>query len=121
MLLFDTGAIMGGPVSVNLPNTVVPGQTVDLTINLTAPNAGGSYRGYWKFKDANGIPFGIGADGTKSWWVDIRVTGATAIPTTPISGTPGPTATPIAGTMYDFAANACSAVWFSSAGTLPCP
>ena len=121
MLLFDTGAIMGGPGSVNLPNAVVPGQTVDLTINLNAPSAGGSYRGYWKFKDANGIPFGIGADGTKSWWVDIRVSGATAIPTTPIPGTPGPTATPIAGTMYDFAANACSAVWFSSAGTLPCP
>jgi len=121
MLLFDTGAIMGGPASVNLPNTVLPGQTVDLTINLTAPTTGGSYRGYWKFKDANGIPFGIGFDGTKSWWVDIDVSGATAIPTTPIPGTPGPSPTPVAGTMYNFAASACSAYWSSSAGALPCP
>jgi plastocyanin len=89
---------MGGPNSVNLPMSVAPGQTVDLTINLTAPNAGGSYRGYWKFKDANGVPFGIGADGTKSWWVDIRVSGATATPGTAPTATPGtpyPTATPM--------------------------
>jgi hypothetical protein len=38
------------------------------------------------------------------------------------SNTPGgPTATPIPGTVYDFAANACAATWFSGAGQLPCP
>jgi hypothetical protein len=121
MLIFDTGVKMGGPDAVNLPNTVAPGQTVDLAINLTAPTTGGSYRGYWKFKNANGVPFGIGAGGTKSWWVDIKVPGSTAIPTTPVPVTPGPSATPQAGTMFDFALNACSAVWVSSAGTLPCP
>jgi len=30
-------------------------------------------------------------------------------------------ATPVAGTAYDFAANACQAVWSSDAGQLPCP
>jgi Ig-like domain from next to BRCA1 gene len=120
-LIFDTGSQMGGPSSVNLPNTVLPGQTVDLSINLTAPSAGGSYRGYWKFKNANGVPFGIGADGTKSWWVDIRVSGPTPTPVTSTPGTPYPTATPVAGVMYDFAANACSGVWYSGVGQLPCP
>ncbi len=119
-LIFDRGEKMGGPDAVNLPNAVAPGQTIDLTLTLTAPSAAGSYRGYWKFRNAAGIPFGIGADGTKSWWVDIRVSGPTATPTT-TPGTPAPTFTPAAGTMYDFAANACSAVWFSSAGQLPCP
>jgi hypothetical protein len=33
----------------------------------------------------------------------------------------GPTATAIPGTVYDFAANACAATWFSGAGQLPCP
>lgn len=117
-LIFDTGDKMGGPDAVNLPNTVSPGQTVDLTINLTAPTAAGSYRGYWKFRNANGAPFGIGSAGNKSWWVDIRVSGTAPSPT---PGTPGPSPTPMAGTMYDFAANACSAAWFSSAGSLPCP
>ncbi len=121
-LLFDTGDKMSGPDSVNLPRSVAPGQTIDLTLSLTAPAAGGSYRGYWKFKNASGVPFGIGSTGTKSWWVDIRVSGPTATPTkTPSTpGTPAPSPTPAAGTKYDFAANVCSAVWFSSAGTLPC-
>jgi hypothetical protein len=121
MLIFDTGSQMNGPGSVNLPTTVLPGQTVDLSINLTAPSAGGSYRGYWKFKNANGVPFGIGAAGTKSWWVDIRVSGAPATAITSTPGTPIPTATPIAGVIYDFAANACSGVWYSGVGQLPCP
>jgi hypothetical protein len=116
LLVFDTGDKMGGPDAMNLPNIVTPGQTVDLTVNLTAPVSAGSYRGYWKFQNANGVRFGIGADGTKSWWVDIRVAGPTPTP-----GTPGPSPTPGTGTMYDFAANACSAVWSSDAGRLPCP
>jgi hypothetical protein len=116
MLVFDTGDKMGGPDAVNLPQTVTPGQTVDLTLNLTAPNSAGSFRGYWKFQNSSGIRFGIGADGTKSWWVDIRTSGPTPTP-----GTPSPSPTPAAGVMYDFAANACSGVWFSGAGQLPCP
>lgn len=117
-MIFDTGDKMGGPDAVNLPKSVAPGQTVDMTVNLTAPSTAGSYRGYWKFRNANGIPFGIGSSGTKSWWVDIKVVGTAATPT---PGTPLPSPTPISGVMYDFAANACSAAWFSSAGTLPCP
>jgi hypothetical protein len=117
-LIFDTGNQMGGPNGVNLPTAVAPGQTVDLTLPLTAPGAAGSYRGYWKFRDSNGLPFGIGSDGTKSWWVDIQVgsPGATSVPTTPLA-----TSQPAAGTVFDFAANACSAAWASAAGALPCP
>jgi len=116
-LIFDTGVQMGGPSSINLPQPVAPGQTTDLTITLTAPGTPGEYRGYWKFKDNNGIPFGIGWAGTKSWWVDIVVSGTTSITSTPIPGTPISTT----GKVYDFAANVCSATWYSSAGTLPCP
>ncbi len=119
-LIFASGDKMGGPDSAALPNSVAPGQTVDLTINLTSPSSAGSYRGYWRFKNASGVPFGIGTDGTKSWWVDIKVTGPIATPT--VSPTPGgPTSTPVAGTVYDFASNACSAAWYSGAGALPCP
>lgn len=115
-LVFDTGEKMGGPDSVNLPNAVAPGQTVDVSVGLTAPNSAGTYRGYWKFSNASGVRFGLGSDGTKSWWVEIKVSGPTATP-----GTPSPSPTPIAGTSYDFAANACQAVWSSNAGQLPCP
>jgi len=115
-LVFDSGEKMGGPDGVNLPKSVSPGQTVDVTVNLTAPSSAGTYRGYWKFANSSGVRFGIGSDGTKSWWVEIKVSGPTPTP-----GTPSPSPTPIAGISYDFAANACQAVWSSNAGQLPCP
>ncbi len=117
-LIFDSGAQMGGPSSAPMPTTVAPGQTVDLTITLIAPTTAGTYRGYWKFRNASGVPFGIGTGGTRSWWVEIRVT-TTATPSTP--GTPVTPSTPISGTSLDFVASMCSAAWFSSAGQLPCP
>jgi hypothetical protein len=115
-LVFESGEKMGGPDSASLPKSVAPGQTVDVTVNLTAPSSAGTYRGYWKFANSSGVRFGIGSDGTKSWWVEIKVLGPTPSP-----GTPSPSPTPVAGTSYDFAANACQAVWSSNAGQLPCP
>jgi hypothetical protein len=115
-LIFDSGEQMSGPNSAPMPKSVAPGQTVDITINLTSPTAAGTYRGYWKFKNASGVPFGIGSDGTKSWWVEIKVSSTATTP-----GTSVPPSTPIAGAAYDFAANACSAVWYSGSGQLPCP
>ena len=116
-LIFDSGAQMGGPSSAPMPTNVAPGQTVDITISLTAPTTAGTYRGYWKFRNASDIPFGIGSGGTLSWWVEIVV--LTSTTTTP--GTPGTPVTPEAGTVYDFASNVCAANWFSGAGALPCP
>jgi hypothetical protein len=121
-LIFDSGEKMGGPDSALIPTSVAPGQTVDITISLTAPANAATYRGYWKLKNNNNVPFGIGSAGTKSFWVEIRVAGTpvTLVPTvTP--GTPVTPATPIAGTVYDFAANVCAATWFSGAGQQPCP
>jgi hypothetical protein len=119
-LMFDSGEKMGGPDSAVIPTTVAPGQTVDITISLTAPANAGKYRGYWKLKNNSGVPFGIGSAGTKSFWVEIKVAGIPVTPTgTP--GTPVPTATPVAGAVYDFAANVCTAKWFSGAGEQPCP
>ncbi len=123
-LIYDSGEKMGGNDSYLIPNTVAPGQTVDITIQLTSPTTAGTYRGYWKLKNNTGVPFGIGSAGTKSFWVEIKVSGTGINPVTPTVGTPataGPTATPAAGTSYDFAANVCAATWYSGAGTLPCP
>jgi len=121
-LIFDSGEKMGGPDSAALPTNVAPGQTVDITIPLTSPTTAGTYRGYWKFRNAGGAPFGIGATANKSWWVEIKVAGTGTVPPTSTPSTPVTPATPIAGTMYDFTANACNAAWYSGADQqLPCP
>jgi hypothetical protein len=124
-LIFDSGEKMGGPDSALIPTSVAPGQTVDITIPLTSPTTAGTFRGYWKLKNNTGVPFGIGTGGTKSFWVEIKVTGTGINPgtathtTTP--GTPVTPATPIAGVSYDFAANVCAAKWYTGAGEQPCP
>jgi hypothetical protein len=123
--MFDTGEKMGGPEAALIPATVAPGQTVDITLTLTSPTTAGTYRGYWKLKNSTGVPFGIGSAGTKSFWVEIKVTGTGTVPSTAVKtvtpGTPSTPATAIPGTVYDFAANVCAAKWYSGAGELPCP
>lgn len=123
-IMFDSGEKMGGPDSAVIPTSVAPGQTVDITIALSSPTTAGTYRGYWKLKNNNNIPFGIGSGGTKSFWVEIKVSGTGINPTTPTAGTPSTPVTPVtpgAGTSYDFVANVCTATWYSGAGQLPCP
>ncbi len=111
-LVFVGGEQMGGPAEANLPRDVPPGSTVDLTVRLTAPSVAGTYRGYWQFKNASGVLFGIGTPAVKPWWVEIRVSGPTP------TATPPP---PAGDTLYDFVAHACEAQWVSGAGNLPCP
>ena len=119
-LVFFSGQQMGAPASVPFPQNVAVGQTVDISVNMTAPSTTGTYRGYWMFKNASGALFGIGSQGNKPWWVDIRVSGTPVTPSTPV--TPGATtAVPGVNTAYDFATNACAGTWYSGAGQLPCP
>src|SRR5688500_18723466 len=50
-MVFQSGEQMGGPASVPMPSSVAPGQNVDVSVNLTAPNAAGHYIGYWRFRN----------------------------------------------------------------------
>lgn len=100
-LVFSSGDSLGGPYEQALPGSVAPGQVVDLTVNLTAPGRDGSFRGYWRLRDASGTLFGIGRSGG-SFYVDISVR-------TPQSNNP-----------YDFVGSYCSAEWTTGAGRIPC-
>ena len=104
-LVFDSGNQMDAPASVAFPTSVAPGQTVDLTVKMTAPSTPGLIRGYWRLKNAGGVLFGIGATADKPFWVEIRVSD---------SGGGGSTG-------YDFVQKAADATWTSGAGTLPFP
>jgi hypothetical protein len=88
-IVFDSGNALNGPVSVNLPNAVGPGQTIDMSVNLKAPSADGVYQGFWKMQNASGARFGLTAS-NKSFWVKITV--GSGYVNTPI---PGTTITPI--------------------------
>ncbi len=101
-VVFFTGDRIGGPSSFSLDETVRPGQTVDISVDLTAPNNLGAYTGYWKLRNAGGVPFGTGPWAQDPFWVAIKVLA-------PISGN------------YDIANHYCDLEWRSAAGILPCP
>jgi hypothetical protein len=101
-LVFVSGDAMSAPNRVSLSGNVKPGETADISVNLKAPGKKGEYRSYWKLRNATGLLFGIGTQADTAFWVDIDVLGPEYV-------------------AYDFAANACNAVWESHSGILPCP
>ena len=109
-LVFDSGDAMNGPASANLTGSVAPGQTIDISADMKAPDSVGTYRGNWKLRNASNAKFGLGGDASQPFYVIIKVV-----------GTPTPTSTSGPALKYDFIANYCSAEWVSGAGTLSCP
>jgi len=78
-LVFAGGERMGVASPANLHGSVAPGATVDISLDLVAPSANGSYRGNWLLSNTAGGLFGIGAQGDQPIWVQI-VVGATPTP-----------------------------------------
>ncbi len=73
-LVFDNGDSMGGPASQQLTSgTVPPGETVDISVDLTAPNNPGTFRGNWKLRNNAGVVFGVGNSGDGVFYVEIDV------------------------------------------------
>lgn len=72
-LVFFAGEQMNGPESVNLSKTVLPGETVDIRVNLLAPTAPDAHTGFWAFRDASGNLFGAGQNADQPIWVTIWV------------------------------------------------
>lgn len=56
-LAFVRGTQMGAPSAVNIPDTA-PGNTADISINMTAPTQDGTYTGYWQLRNSQGVYFG---------------------------------------------------------------
>ncbi len=85
-LVFNGGDQMGGTTSVRVPGYIAPGQSVDVSVTLTAPSNPGSYKGYWILRNASGALFGTGDKANTSIYVDIRVKQADPLPHGTITG-----------------------------------
>lgn len=84
VLSFARGAQMGAAASVPLPNAVAPGETVEISVDMTAPQALGAHTGFWLLRSPAGVAFGLGAEANEPVYVQINVA---------VTGnvTPGPT------------------------------
>jgi hypothetical protein len=80
-IVFDHGDAMGGPKDVQLTTgSVAPGQTIDVSVNLTAPASPGTYQGFWKLRNPAGVLFGWGDKADSAFWVKIDVEAAAQQP-----------------------------------------
>jgi hypothetical protein len=102
MLVFDSGERMEGAKAVQIGKNADPGESVDLSVDLIAPQKDGTYRGYWKLSTPDGQIFGMGDTAKKPFWVEIKVIKSEEY-------------------VYDFALNYCDAKWTNVDGQLPCP
>ncbi|GIV65719.1 MAG: NBR1-Ig-like domain-containing protein [Chloroflexota bacterium] len=72
-VVFDSGNVLGAPPSFNLPISVPPDGLVDISVNMKAPEQPREYESYWKLQNPQGVIFGLGSGGDKSFWVKIKV------------------------------------------------
>jgi hypothetical protein len=86
---FFYGDQMGAPASALLKETVMPEQSLEISVEMIAPQAPGTYQGNWMLANPSGEMFGIGPNGNLPFWVRISVTGSQNTPTR----TPTPSAT----------------------------
>lgn len=102
-ITFVDGTQMSSTKVWDLAKEVKPGETVDISIDLTVPSTVGSYQANFQMVNPNGVRFGTGPDSKGSFWVKIQV----------IDGK---------GMVYSFAKNACDARWSTSkTNPLGCP
>lgn len=104
-IVFVSGEKMNGQSPKLFGAEVKPGQTVDVSITLTAPAVEGTYTSNWQLRNANGETFGTTtkASNNDTFYAKIVVKKVT--------------------TNYavDFVSTFCAAEWVSSAGLLACP
>jgi hypothetical protein len=72
---FSDGNSMNGPATQALSGNVNPGQTIDISVNLTAPAAPGNYTGNYRLRNAAGLLF-------SKFYVQIKV--QAPVPTTAV-------------------------------------
>jgi hypothetical protein len=68
-----SGNPMGDSVSVPLLKNVPPGESVDVSVNMTAPNQAGNYFGFWILRNASQKNFGVGPNSEQPVYVEINV------------------------------------------------
>jgi hypothetical protein len=88
-LVYVRGSLMGSAPAVNLPTEVPSGKSIDLSLNFTAPAAGGQYTSFWMLKNSSSHLFGIGPNANEPFFVLINVSSSITGTVTQTTTTPG--------------------------------
>ena len=97
-IVWFSGERLEAPLEVSINETITYGQSVDLSVDMKAPESQGTYQSNWKLRDPSGALFGIGPNFDSAFWVRIVVEGEPLTTGTPTATTTiTPTATSTAG------------------------
>jgi hypothetical protein len=88
-LTFFSGNSLSAIQTNYLSEEVAPGEVIDISVDMEAPQNLGVYQSNWMLTNAEGALFGIGPNGDAPFWVQIEVT--LSVTDTP---QPSPTVTP---------------------------
>lgn len=103
-LVFVSGESMNADGEIAFHQTVAPGEVIDLSAPMKAPDEEGTYTGNWILRNPSNQQFGVGSGGDQTFNVTIEV----ASPEN-------------SNLVYDFASNMCRANWENNDGPMPCP
>ena len=107
-VVFSTGTNLASKSSYDLTEDVSPGESVDISIPMEAPDENGTFKSSWVIRSDTGATFGVNGSGGSAgvpFYALIKVGTTTS-----------------GNLKYDFAENFCDADWSSNTdNSLPCP
>jgi uncharacterized protein YkwD len=93
--VFAYGDSLAGSDASPLPKPVSPGDIVEVSVPMVAPDEGGEHVSNWQFQNAEGDRFGVGITGNDYFWVHIVVSHIPPTQNSP-GGPPEETPEPVA-------------------------
>lgn len=84
------GTRLGDVLAVPLPKNVPPNESIEIEVEMVAPQTPGLYRSDWKLVNSRGDTFGIGPAGNATFWVQIQVVQPPTATPAPTTRTPEP-------------------------------
>ncbi len=72
-VVWFSGEVFGAVREQILSSVVQPGQSIDITVDMVAPDQAGLHQSNWKLRNARGGLFGIGPSGEAPFWVRVEV------------------------------------------------
>jgi hypothetical protein len=88
-LAYMSGNQMGAAATAPLPKNVPPGETVDISVSMKAPDQAGNYFGFWMLRNASQKNFGVGPNYDQPVYVEINVQAGGGSRTPSVTLTPG--------------------------------
>lgn len=100
-LVFSDGDLLAGKSPLTLGRELAPGDTMEVSVNLVAPAAGGVYSSRWMLQNSSGVTFGLApVDQPLTLLISVGSHNSVAL---------------------DFVDQACFASWSSATGEIKCP